>query len=641
MSHSGLAYAACPMCTRVVHMGQMLHHILSTHKEQDAAYWTRLCYSRLALYERVTGAPLEGTEAVHGTSLANGAVGVADASGAEAVVPDGIFLATSRSAYDELRPYLPTVSESGAYTCNWCAVRSAAFSSRDAFLLHVAKDHPKLDFDVVESLVPQPPTASSRAARSNDADPSAARTTVSEDDVAMSDSWTPQQHGGAGSVGAASNSRWGAKVLLDVASPVRRMPGVRTVEETNVVVAKLEARQLGVSVGRIGEKVFDPAPISTGGGRSRAAVFAVSKASTTTSASDLHFAEDRFPCELCYRVFLSELNLLQHLEKKHTTTTTFASAKDAASPSDAGVEQPTSPSTVGTPSPGAASASSAEILVMCDHCAEGKKIFRSSSALFSHIRFRHPAEDAAYETERMIEEQKQRRVHQCPQCGYRFPDAARLDVHMRDAHRVVDRASESSVSGVPQALGPAALKSTQSSLFSALPPLTARTRFWCNACERGFSNASALYAHTESKHVVVARLYPCPACKREFRDVSSLELHISVCHKSLSLQDMGIQSSVKCPDCQRHFLDHESLHEHAVRHHGKSVIAPVRSFLTPASTFTTGDGVGTAAAAAAQVPGASTDASGSTTSPPAVSAPPKPRKLTRRKKGTLADTAEP
>ncbi|KAG5496491.1 hypothetical protein JIQ42_03317 [Leishmania sp. Namibia] len=634
MSHNALAYAACPMCARVVHMGQMLHHILSTHKEQDAAYWTRLCNARLALYERITGAPLEGADTIRGAPSTADAAGVADASDAEKALAAELSLSTTLSADDTLRPFLPTVSEAGTYTCNWCTLRSSAFSSRDAFLLHVAKDHPKLDFDIVESLVPQPPAISPRAARNSGADTPSPVVTGADADAAMSDSWT-KPRGVAKSVGAASHSLK-AEGWHDIAYPVCRMPGVRTVEETNVLTLAPEVRQVGVTVGREGAKVFDPAPISTQSQRSRVAVFASSTASAMASASDLSFAEGCFPCELCFRIFVSELNLLQHLESKHANPNAeaFASARDADPSSDAAA-----------PSPGAsvsASSSAVGIFVTCDHCVGKKKVFRSSSALFSHIRFRHPAEDAAYETERMIEEQKHSRLFECPKCSYRHPDDAALEAHLRDVHGVVGRASGSyilqghSVTRAAQALDSTAPKAAQPSLFSALPPLTMRARFWCNACERGFSNASALYAHTESKHDIVARLYPCPACKREFRDIPSLELHIETLHKNFSLRDMGLQSSVECPDCQRHFLDHESLHEHAVRHHGKSAIAPVRSFLTPASASTAGDG---AHAAPAQVPGTSANASGSMTLPPAASATPAPRKVTRRKKAPSRDTA--
>ncbi|GET90610.1 zn finger protein, putative [Leishmania tarentolae] len=635
MSHSALAYAACPMCTRVVHMGQMLHHILSTHKEQDPAYWTRLCNARLALYERVTGVPLEGTEVVNGASLEKGTAGVAAIANSEAMMPDGLSLSTSLGAHDALQPFLPTVSETGTYTCNWCTLRRVAFPSRDAFLLHVAKDHPKLDFDVVESLVPQPPMTFSRAARSKGKGASGPSAPATESDVEMSDSWTPQQRGGAGFVGAAPSS-YAEEGFLDVAYPVRRMPGVCTVKDTNVVTVKPEVHQLGTTVGRVGSKTLDPAPISTWSRRSRNVVLGSSTASAAAVADDVHFDKDCFPCELCFRVFVSELNLLQHLESKHTNPAAVSAVSDAR------VEQAVPPSTASTCSTASASPSSVEVLVTCDHCTDRKKIFRSSSALFSHIRFCHPSEDAAYETERMIEDQKQSRVFQCPKCSYRHLDAARLDAHMRDVHGVMGGAGEKTilgghvVSGTAGANGSAEQKPPQSSLFSSLPPLTARTRFWCSVCEKGFSNASALYAHTESKHTLVARLYPCPACKREFRDVPSLELHVQLCHKNLSLKDMGLQSSVECPDCLRHFLNYESLHDHAVRHHGKSAIAPVRSFLTPAPTSTAGDGGG----AAAQVPSTSTDASGSTTLPLAVSHPPKPRKVTRRKKDTSKSPTE-
>ncbi|KAG5498537.1 hypothetical protein JKF63_02823 [Porcisia hertigi] len=632
MSHSGLAYAACPMCTRVVHMGQMLHHILSTHKEQDMTYWRRLCDARLALYERVTGAPLEGTETMHGASRSTVTMGGADVSDAGAMPSSGLSLNPPPSAHDALRPFLPTVSDAGTYTCNWCTVRRVIFSSRDAFLLHVAKDHPKLDFDVVESLVPQPPTTSSGAARSDGAEASSpCATTPSRGGVTRSDSWMPAQHCSAGSAGAPTAAQE-AMGHLDVAYPVRRMPGVRTVEETNTLTLKLGGWRSGIGVGRIGERKFDPAPISVAGGRSRVATLASSTASSVASVGDLQFADGCFPCELCCRVFVSELNLLQHLESKHSNVTASAAGIDAPSAPVAATSLP------GVfPSSSSSSSSPVELFVTCDHCENKGKFFRSSSALFSHIRFRHPAEDASYETERMIEEQKRRRVLQCPHCSYRHPDAARLEAHMCDAHRAMSRADSTgssagqSVLGAVQALGSTVLKAAQPSVFSSLPPLSPRGRFWCNACEKGFSNASALYAHTESKHAVVTRLYPCPACKREFRDIPSLESHINVFHKNLSLKDMGLQSSVECIDCQRHFLDYESLHEHAVRHHGKSPIAPVRSFQAPASVSTAEDGAG---ASDSHVVGVSTQVSGSTMTPPAVSAPPKPRKVTRRKKAS-------
>ncbi|KAK7200625.1 mitochondrial RNA binding protein 1 [Novymonas esmeraldas] len=604
MSHHGLAYATCPVCSQVIHMSRMLSHLLAAHPEHSAAYWVRLCRSRVRMYERVTGGSLKD-----GEGMPVDLVGGIDSGTAD----------TSPMA-DEVRACLPTISDTGTYTCNWCSIRSAPLPSRDSFLLHVAKEHPTLDFDLVEALVPQPPASAEQR-----------RTHAGDDAMEASDT-------SDGGVDASGESAWGLgtpALVRPSTRPTYRMPGVRVVEESNVVTVKAAPRQRGTSVGRVTLRK-DEVPAAA------AAPLRPAEEIDMDSATGIYFAENHFPCELCMRVFTSELNLLQHLEGKHRPVVAEAAASEATTTAAAA-----SP-VVASPAPAAAPPTTPEapFSVFCDRCTTPSKAFRSPSALFSHIRFRHPAEDATYEMERMIEEQRQRPPVTCPHCHQHFQDVDRMERHVREVHGAVNRpTAPSAVVGqatlgslVPPSPNTTSDKAASSLIHSKLLPVTVRTRFWCNECEKGFPSACALYAHSDSKHTVVARTYPCPACRRSFRDAPSLELHIRSAHAPLTMKDFGLVVSVECPDCQRHFMDPIHLHNHAVRHHGKSSIAPPRSFQGPGE-----DEAGSAAAAggaAASASQLSADASGGAAAPATPPAPAGPRKVVRRKRRESASTAE-
>jgi hypothetical protein len=641
MSPETLTYAACPMCGVMLHMRDMLFHITAVHKDQDVAYWTEECNHRIALYERITGVPMPPS------TTRVSALDHALNEGNETYRMDNatrpVFL--DREAFQSL---LPTVTANGGYLCNWCAVKHAPFSTRDAFLLHVAKDHPELDFDAVEAAVPPPPSSPSAetpsaAARSANADgeTATAQTLDSNTTVPSADAlWEPAPGKPiATSLGVGVSGFGSPEVDARSTVPSRRMSGVKTVQQSNFFAAPLETRRVALSVPRSWVATRDPAPIGT--------VVDDEGASPAASAQmSMCFGEHHFPCELCWKVFASELKLLQHLEAKHAplpppfSVSAAGATKSAPSPTDAAATTTvaaldtlvpaTTPSASPSPSTPARTAkpsdAPATICVTCDLCRNASKVFVLPSALFAHIRFRHRTTDATYEAERMMQEQRSKTLLSCSHCLRVFPNAVALNDHMWDHHGMRSGPTAFAAASVPSTSAATGLLShtkEEDSLAAkyecpTLPSFSMNTRWWCDECERGFRNPQALVNHRNEKHIAVSELFPCPACRRVFHDPFTLENHVKAMHRSVSLVNLNLSTSIFCPHCNRGFLDYETLHMHSVKHHHKDPHSPVRPFVASSTAST--------AAEAAAAP----STSGSTTSE--IAGPLKPRKVSRRKK---------
>lgn len=340
--------------------------------------------------------------------------------------------------------------------------------------------------------------------------------------------------------------------MRDKARPTRRLAGVETVAET-FSPPTLAPRQVGITLPRFVD-------------RPAAAQVAV-------------FTDTEFPCELCGRTFQSELDLLQHLETRHPDGTADGPA-DVDQSAVADVAQFTAKE--------ATKGVDQRVHVVCDLCPSSSKVYTMPSALFSHIRFKHPGEDAAYHVERLIRLQSKVQSFVCKVCKKAFASAAALEGHFSSKH------AEQADAPVGQGR------------------VTTNNCWWCHDCEKGFSSAKGLHGHMQNKHGLSTQAHPCPACKRVFADVYSLEEHITLLHKTIILSDIGLQTHAKCATCDRCFLSYEDLHRHAVKHHKKDPRSPVRPFESSTTATTTSlldekreaakDGAASSSPAAPQTP---------------------------------------
>lgn len=581
------------MCLKMLHMTEMLLHITAVHKDEDVDYWTAQCSARLALYKQVVGVPLtspSSTPQTQRSTLARvAAVKVGDAPPLDGEAALG---------EETLRALAPTITASGAYICNWCTVKRAPFATRDAFLLHVAKSHPKLDFDEVETLVPL-----CTAASPSPQQPAAASATA----------WEPAE---AALAARGLPSKPATAVPL---VPSRRMAGVKTVVEDDMVAIPMAPLQTGVSVpGGERYRTREPPSIAS----------AADGGDTTAAAAALpFFREGHFPCELCTRVFSTENNLLQHLEGKHAPPPVPIKDDDGSLPIAKVDIRTLSSSTAAAASDKDASeeksgAKPSTISVACDLCKTSSKIFTLPSALFAHIRFRHRTVDATYEAERMMQQQRNRIVFSCPHCDFKTLNAVRLQTHLWSSHaKRVEVKQLLGMESSESAVDDAAALPAEASASPTLPVFRIKERWWCDECECGFCTPGGLGCHQREKHDAVAQLFPCPACKRVFTTSPHLEQHVKLMHKGMQLADLGVSVTCECPHCKRGFLSQDALHKHCVRHHGKDPNSGVRAFAGPDKKVETQQQPVDSAAAASDAAPAET-----------LAAPQKPRKVSRAKK---------
>ncbi|CCW67940.1 unnamed protein product [Phytomonas sp. Hart1] len=317
------------------------------------------------------------------------------------------------------------------------------------------------------------------------------------------------------------------------------------------------------------------------------------------------FSGTHFPCELCGKVFLSEMDLLNHLEGRHQDVDSPASEDPSAIIAKYMKDNP--------------SGGTSPVYVKCDFCTHSK-VYNTASALFAHIRLKHPTEDAAFQVDRLINLQKDEKLFICKICYRAFNTQESLDCHSTTKHRN---------------MGPNGIPKENPSLSygtSVLAPVTDKNRWWCDTCERGFSRAVSLHGHMVQKHQMPTQSHPCPACKRIFADLYGLDDHFTAQHKGVSLVDLGIETHVECKDCGRNFINHEELHLHSIRHHKKDPRKPVRLFDgSKSASF-----VGNASQSTVQVPVVNTtttvnsDLQSSDTQKKIV-APQVPRKIMRKK----------
>lgn len=592
-SHEALAFSPCPLChAPSIHLHLMKSHLMAVHRgEFDEALFDEACKARLDLYEEEIGNPLPR--------------------------PDEAEL---RRREIERQAQLPTVTAQGHYVCNWCLVRLKPFSTRDAFLQHVAVKHPEQDMDEVEKAVP-PPSSSSTMSSTSVAGPISTATAPK----LAGTMGVPMIRGGLGTAAGVGPTRRlpGVQPLVDQA--MQDLQRITTHQKPSAFhsgtgpfnAAYRSPRQSGISVPRSldarGEREVSAAEWRNdkGGvveGESDNVFHARKKGLDAGShnnnnnnnanggntqevilhrARSIRFGNGRYPCELCGRALVSELDLLQHLEMRHPevnapgvpsgNATSARSASAGASgeegtsalsstklnlgslmraemggASKKGKRRPASASAVASP------ALAGQIVVSCDLCSSSK-VYTLASALFAHIRFKHPAEDAAFHVERLIEASKhvtQRFI--CSYCSKAFSSEDALQGHISSKHQ--SQPDSPTVTRNPATAG-------------LLGVVAEKNQWWCNECEKGFRSGRALLGHKVSKHLHDLKSHNCPACKRVFTDVFSLEEHMKQVHPTLSIDDLGLIAGVLCQYCDRRFLEVKDLQQHLLRHHpGKSTL---------------------------------------------------------------------
>lgn len=611
LSHEALAFTSCPLChAPSIHLRQMKSHLMAVHAGfADEALYTRACNARLALYEEVIGTPLPH--------------------------PDE---AEQRRRELEKQALLPTITPEGHYFCNWCLVRAAKpFLTRDALLQHVAFKHPEQDLDEVEKAVPIPSASPAGAgaaagARSRSGPPPAASTPPGPPFLAIPTgphgvSLPPQQAPrmptrrlpGVKSLPSSSSSFSGCGMKMGGG----REKEARKKAQHHSSRPRLSPNHAGISIPRHldagREKEAEKEKINRGGGggaahhphpmsvgrtastnnqNSSSSSAAGSSAPFSSPVLLAQFSQGKFPCELCGRVLQSESDLLQHLENRHAevnapgVASSGGSVVEVSSSAAGGGGGPGGKLSLGAlmkaemgggiakgsgKGAGASSALSGQVLVTCDLCANSSKVYTLASALFAHIRFKHPAEDAAYHVERMVEVSRRQgggallQRFTCSYCHKVFASDEALQGHVTSKHEP----DSPTVTRNPATAG-------------ALGVVTEKTQWWCNDCEKGFKSGRSLLGHRVSKHMLDLRSHNCPACKRVFTDVFSLEEHMKQLHPTLSIEDLGLMAGVLCTFCDRRFLEVKDLQQHLLRHHpGKStltkeaVVVSTKGFMDP------------------------------------------------------------
>lgn len=490
----------------------MHRHLVAVHRDfAEEAVFKRACEDRLRLYENILGHPLP-------------APGEA-AKRLEAIGQRGL---------------LPVLTPEGHYLCQWCNVQDQRFTTRDALLQHVSSVHPEQDLDEIEKKLP---------------------------------SLTPAQRA------ALKQSRLGPHVpMLGSASgpaasrgPTRRLPGVQPLPSPAKAPPKppvrSPTRQTGISLPRYLDRSMPKEAKSAVEGSEPAET-----ASFNLRSHSIVFGPQHFPCEVCGRVLVSELNLLQHLEGRHPELNHPSLASAQRGGGEEGGGQWTAAQLQRAETSNASLRLQPKTFaVTCDLCSSSK-VYTLASALFAHLRFKHPSEDAEYHVTRMVEASRHLEKFICTVCNKAFASQDALQGHITSKHESPESPASSRGSGI----------------FGVV---NEKNKWWCNECEKGFRSGLALQGHCVSKHCLNTKSRNCPACKRVFQDVFSLEEHMKLMHPTLSIQDLGLVSGLVCQLCDRHFLEVKDLQQHLLRHHpGKStliketkIVSAHRGFIDPLS----------------------------------------------------------
>lgn len=268
--------------------------------------------------------------------------------------------------------YLPTVSAKG-YVCNWCTRRDLVYASRDAFLRHVECSHPTIGVDAVEPHIPLLPSSARHASHpKRDKEGGTLLSWIDEETEAKPHMQrggrqhdSPRRDDADGrQVKRATNGVVGSAVVhVSSVQPIHRddarradssLPGrtqtsqgppvsIRTNKASSSpdpVGDVLLRRCKTISLPRVlsydgtalhGDIDSDtpqpscahtrPLPMS----RVEIAEFNHShhrdednEGHAECAARAMGFAPDRFPCELCGRVLKTEIDLLRHLESRHS-----------------------------------------------------------------------------------------------------------------------------------------------------------------------------------------------------------------------------------------------------------------------------------------------------------------------------------
>lgn len=271
--------------------------------------------------------------------------------------------------------------------------------------------------------------------------------------------------------------------------------------------------------------LVEPSSVSSKNNRKRkkkkkkGASLAVSAEADVTYIPEGASEADLFPCEMCSKVFSTELELLTHLEQHENGD--IASETEPVKT----VEVDSTPrATVGVTA------------AKCTLC-NSPRLFLSQDALYDHVQCKHSeVEDPHKEAREMWAIRAE--AHICPICDKHFGLATALMEHMLGKHRTNCKVGESSEKRKPQG------------------------KFLCLDCGELQMNAALLHDHLKKNHDRQFRPFPCPVCPRMFTDITGIETHVSLMHKNIDMKEVYSLYTFSCSHCEIMFVTSDDLKKH-------------------------------------------------------------------------------
>jgi hypothetical protein len=583
-SSSALAFVNCPCCKKHLSLNDAELHMLKSHPEVSRSHVKLIVEQRKRLHEAAVkrekygvSADASEVESISGGDGHRTVIRKSSSGGAaQAHSEDGVSQQGSQSP--------GAAASQGPHVCRYCNEPyrdPPSFQRFDDLARHICEVHPDVDLDA-EIPPPAAPPHGRRVATPAvelDADgapiltPQIRRFTMPEDRVLSSGKKLPFVPPPVTPAGGKKKEEEGFEIGIKVPLPPPAAPSAAAAapKPAHPVAPHTVKHTTPIEVpGRKGT------PIAVG----RSPVDPIVAAPPPPpEPAPVEFSDDSFPCELCRKVFASEVDLLKHLEERHPDgVSTLDDSEIEPLGTDgstvAGVEEstasaaPTRPKVTLKPcglTPAAVSEAvsryaprvAGQIKVKCDLCP-GQKVFTTEVALFAHIKQKHPEVDATKKVRSLIDGSNTASTEtlalKCEFCNKVFASHSALHGHMSSKHGAQALAAAAKMHGEP----PLEVQKEESAK---------KNPWWCNDCDKGFGSNKALLSHLSTKHGLVVPSIPCPSCKRVFPDIYSLKDHVALMHRNLDADSIEGDEVFSCEYCVRKFIHQERLDAHQQKYH--------------------------------------------------------------------------